>query len=71
MIKKIDKYFSLPKEARKIPDRNTTWFTYRLLDDESKRMMTDALVGLLIPEEFSFITSSTQTLVKKILATAL
>jgi len=71
MIKKIDKYFSLPKEARKIPDRNTTWFTYRLLDDESKRTMTDALVGLLIPEEFSFITSSTQQLVKKILATAL
>lgn len=69
MIKKIDDHFALKKEARKVLDKNSTWFTYRLLDDESKRIMTDSLVLSLIPFELHTIAANTQKLVQKICST--
>lgn len=49
MIKKIDEYFTLKKEDRKVLDKNSTWFTYRLLDDESKRVMIESFIDSVIP----------------------
>lgn len=71
MIKKIDDHFTVKKEARKMLDRNSTWFTYKLLDDESKRVMTDSLLAQFLPESLLCIASTTQELVQKICSTGI
>ncbi|KAL4456255.1 hypothetical protein ABPG74_014216 [Tetrahymena malaccensis] len=65
MIKRIDDHFALKKEQRNQLEKNTTWFVYRLLDDESKRIMTDSLIDQLIPEEFNILTNFEIDLIKK------
>ncbi|EAR96333.1 hypothetical protein TTHERM_00189020 (macronuclear) [Tetrahymena thermophila SB210] len=65
MIKRIDDHFALKKEQRNQLEKNTTWFVYRLLDDESKRIMTEQLIDQLIPEEFNILTNFEIDLIKK------
>ena len=40
MISKIDDFFVKSNEE-KLEIERTTWFVYRLIDDESKRVMLD------------------------------
>ncbi|KAL4504382.1 hypothetical protein ABPG72_009828 [Tetrahymena utriculariae] len=65
MIKRIDDHFALKKEQRNQQEKNITWFVYRLLDDESKRIMTEQLIDQLIPEEFNILTNFEIDLIKK------